>query len=227
MSKNLINAKKSVDRNNFYSIEKAIDLAKKISYEKFDPSIEISFNLNLDPKKVEQQLRGSIVLPHGNGKVSKVLVIADADDLEIAKKNGADHIGDESILEKIAKENWFDFDFIVTTPKYMSKFAKYGKLLGPKGLMPNPKLGTVTNDIEKIIKDIKHGQVEYRTNAQGIVNLSIGKRSFETKKLVENYLAIFNTIKSKRPNTLKGKLIKSIHLSTTMGPGIPVEKEEV
>lgn len=225
MSKNLKEAYKQVSKDKVYTIKEGIDLLKKVSYEKFNPSIEVSFNLNLNVKKVEQQMRGSIVLPHGNGKIAKVLVVADKDDQEIAKKSGADFYGDETILNKIEKENWFAFDFIVTTPKFMSKFAKFGKLLGPKGLMPNPKLGTVTTNIEKAIKDIKHGQVEYRTNQQGIINLSIGKKSFKTDMLVENYKFVFNTIKSKKPASLKGDLIKTIHVSTTMGPGILIDKD--
>ncbi|BDV02210.1 MAG: 50S ribosomal protein L1 [Candidatus Hepatoplasma vulgare] len=225
MGKNLKEAYKQISKEKVYSIRDGIDLIKKLSFEKFNSSVEVSFNLNLNAKKADQQLRGSIVLPHGNGKIAKVLVVAEKDDQEIAKKAGADFFGDETILNKIEKENWFDFDFIVTTPKFMPKFAKFGKLLGPKGLMPNPKLGTVTTDIEKTLKDIKHGQIEYRTNQQGIVNLSIGKKSFKTDMLVENYKFVFSTIKSKKPASLKGDLIKTIHVSTTMGPGILIDKD--
>lgn len=225
ISKNLQKANKLIDKDHLYSIEEGLNIIRKISFEKFNPSVEVSFNLNLDVKKASQQLRGSLVLPNGTGKIAKVLVVADKHDQEEAKLAGADYVNDEFILEKIQRENWFDFDFIVTTPKYMAKFAKYGKLLGPKGLMPNPKLGTVTTDIKNAILNIKKGQIEYRTNDQGLINLSIGKLSFSNQELKENYEAIFNLIKSKRPSEVKGEYIIDIFLSTTMGPGIRIAKD--
>lgn len=223
-SKNLKNSYSFIDTNKFYPIEEAIELVKKASYEKFDPAIEVSFNLNLNTRKVEQQLRGSIVLPHGIGKVSKVLVIAEGENQDIALKAGADYVNDINIINKVINENWFDFDFIVTTPSLMPKLAKYGKILGPKGLMPNPKLGTVTNDIKTAVENIKRGQIEYRTNDNGLINIMIGKKSFPTKHLVENYYTIEKLIRSKRPSTVKGEYIKNISISSTMGPGIKILK---
>ncbi len=224
MGKNLVNSYKGFDSDKDYSIAEAIKLVKELSFEKFDPSIEVSFNLNLNVKKAEEQLRGSIVLPHGVGKVQKMLVIVDQDQHEAVKNMGADYVGDLSIMTKVERENWFDFDYIVTVPEMMPKLAKYGKLLGPKGLMPNPKLGTVTTNIEKTISDIKKGQMEYRTNDNGLVNVSFGKKSFTEKQLIENYDALFKLIKSKRPSTVKGEYIKGISISSTMGPGIRVMK---
>ncbi|BDV03187.1 50S ribosomal protein L1 [Candidatus Hepatoplasma crinochetorum] len=225
ISKQLKKANDLIDRDHLYSIDEGLTIIRKISYEKFDPSVEVSFNLNLDVKKASQQLRGSIVLPHGVGKIAKVLVVGDKNDQDEGKKAGADYVNDELVLEKIQRENWFDFNYIVTTPKYMAKFAKYGKLLGPKGLMPNPKLGTVTKDIKVAVENIKKGQIEYRTNDQGLINLSIGKLSFSDQKLKENYQAIFNLIKAKRPSEVKGEYIINISLSTTMGPGIRIAKD--
>ncbi len=224
MSKNMSKAITNIDKNKFYNIDEALELIKKISFEKFDPSIEVSFNLNLDVRQSNQQLRGSIILPNGTGKVSKVLVVGNKDDQNIAKKSKADYVGDIDIMEKVKNENWFDFDFIVTTPEYMPKIAKYGKILGPKGLMPNPKLGTVTKDIKVAIENIKKGQVEYRTNDNGLINLSIGKKSFSTKKLIENYNTIYELIKSKRPFVVKGDFILGISISSTMGPGIKIKR---
>lgn len=225
ISKKLKKATDLIDRDRLYSIDEGLTIIRKVSYEKFDPSVEVSFNLNLDVKKASQQLRGSIVLPHGVGKVAKVLVVGDKHDQDEGKKAGADYVNDELVLEKIQRENWFDFNYIVTTPKYMAKFAKYGKLLGPKGLMPNPKLGTVTQDVKTAVENIKRGQIEYRTNDQGLINLSIGKLSFSDQKLKENYQAIFNLIKAKRPSEVKGEYIMNISLSTTMGPGIKIAKD--
>ncbi|NQX83192.1 MAG: 50S ribosomal protein L1 [Mycoplasmataceae bacterium] len=209
-----------IDENKLYSIEEAIKLAKKISYEKFDTTFKLSINLNLDTAHAEQQLRGSLVLPNGTGKISKVLVVADSLKQEEAKKAGADFVGGIEMIEKIQKENWFEFDFIVTTPDFMPQLAKFGRLLGPKGLMPNPKLGTVTNNIKKIVSDIKKGQIEYKTDKDGIVAVPFGKKSFDDLLLIENYKSIFNLIKSKRPPSVKGIYIYTIVISTTMGPGI-------
>ncbi len=224
MSKNMSKAISNIDKNKQYNIEEALDLVKKVSFEKFNPSIEVSFNLNLDVRQSNQQLRGSVILPHGTGKKSKILVIGNNDDQKIAKSVKADFFGDIDIMEKIKNENWFDFDFIVTTPEYMPKIAKYGKILGPKGLMPNPKLGTVTKDIKVAIENIRKGQVEYRTNDNGLINLSIGKKTFSTKKLVENYNTIYELLKSKRPSAIKGDFILGIFVSSTMGPGIRVKR---
>lgn len=206
-----------------YTIEDAIKLAKEISYEKFDASIDIAMNLNLDTQHADQQLRGPLVLPHGTGKISKVLVVTDLINYDAAKKAKADYIGGIEMMEKIKNENWYDFDFIVTTPDFMPQLAKYGRLLGPKGLMPNPKLGTVTNDIEKIVSDIKKGQIEYKTDKEGIVAAPFGKKSFDDAKLIENFKSIFDLVKSKRPSVVKGTYIYTTAISTTMGPSIKIK----
>ncbi len=223
MTKNYKNAISKIKEDKLYTIEEAIKLAKEISFEKFDTSFNLSMNLNLDTTHAEQQLRGSIVLPNGTGKTAKVLVVADSKDHDIAKEAKADYVGGIEIMEKIKIENWFDFDFIVTTPDFMPKIAKYGRILGPKGLMPNPKLGTVTNNIKKTIENIKKGQIEYKTDKEGIVSSIFGKKSFDDKKLVENYNAIFNLVKSKRPAAVKGTYIYTSTISTTMGPGIKIK----
>lgn len=214
-----------VEKDKLYTINEAVKLAKEISFEKFDTTFNLAFNLNVDPKHADQQLRGSIVLPKGSGKTSKVLVIAEPKDQEIAKKAKADFVGGIELIEKVKRENWFDFDFIVTTPEFMPQLARYGKLLGPKGLMPNPKLGTVTKNISKIVEDIKKGQIEYKTDKEGIVSVPFGKKSFSDGDLAENYKAIFDIVKKKRPNAVKGTYINSIFISTTMGPGIRVKVE--
>ena len=200
------------------SFEQGLSLLKEISAEKFDSSIQISFNLNVDPKHADQQIRGSLILPAGTGKTAKVLAVVNEENKEAASK--ATHIGGIEMLEKIKKENWFDFDFIVTTPDLMSKFATYGKLLGPKGLMPNPKLGTVTTDIKKAIEDIFKGQIEYRTDKEGNISTILGKKSFSDSDLAENYNILLQTIISKRPAAVKGEYIKTITISTAMSPGI-------
>ena len=222
MAKNITNARAKVEDKS-YSINEAMNLVKEVSFEKFDASVEVSFNLNLDTTQAEQQLRGSIVLPHGTGKVAKVLAIVEEGDKDAAKS--ADFVGGIEMMQKVEKENWFDFDFIVTTPSMMPKLAAFGKVLGPKGLMPNPKLGTVTTDLETAIDNIKKGQIEYRTNKEGLVNLSIGKVSFSADALIENYNSIFEIIKTKRPSSVKGEYIKGISVSSTMGPGIKVTKD--
>ena len=223
MNKNYENAIKKIEADKFYTIEEAIKLAKDISFEKFDPTFELSINLNLNTAHADQQLRGSLILPNGTGKISKVLVIADSKDYEVAKAAQADYVGGIEMMEKIKTENWFDFDFIVTTPEFMPQLAKYGRILGPKGLMPNPKLGTVTNNIKKVVEDIKKGQIEYKTDKEGIVAVPFGKKSFDDNKLIENYKTIYDLVKSKRPASVKGTYIYSSTISTTMGPGVKVK----
>ncbi len=225
MGKNHVNALAKVEADKLYTIEEAIKLAKELSFEKFDASLNLSMNLNLNTAHADQQLRGSIVLPHGTGKTSKVLVVADSADHAAAQAAGADYVGGIEMMEKIKIENWFDFDFIVTTPEFMPQLAKYGRLLGPKGLMPNPKLGTVTKNLEKAISDIKKGQMEYRTDKEGIVSVIFGKKSFDDAKLVENFNEMFNLIKNSRPAAVKGTYIYSTVISTTMGPGIKVKMD--
>ncbi len=223
MAKKYNAALEKIEVDKLYPIEEAIKLAKEISFENFDSSLNLSMNLNLNTAHADQQLRGSIVLPNGTGKVSKVLVVADSADHEIAKNAKADFVGGIEMMEKIKNENWFDFDFIVTTPEFMPQLAKYGRLLGPKGLMPNPKLGTVTKNLEKAISDIKKGQIEYKTDKEGIVSIAFGKKSFDDAKLVENFKSIFDLVKNKRPAAVKGTYIYSTVISTTMGPGIKVK----
>lgn len=221
VSKNFKNFLEKI-KNEEYSISEAIKLAKEISFEKFNSTFNLSMNLNLNTTHANQQLRGSVVLPNGTGKISKVLVVVNDEDYKQANDAGADYVGGIELIEKIKNENWYDFDFIVTTPDFMPKLAKYGRLLGPKGLMPNPKLGTVTKNITKVVDDIKKGQVEYKTDKEGIVSVPFGKRDFDDKKLIENYQTIFKLIKNKRPSVVKGTYINTIFISTTMGPGIKV-----
>ncbi len=215
---------KLVDRTKLYSKEEAIKLVKEISFTKFDASVELALNLNLDPKKADQQLRGALVLPHGTGQTKRVLVVAKGEQAQMAKEMGADYVGDIDILEKIEKENWFDFDIIIATPDMMPALGKIGKLLGPKGLMPNPKTGTVTVDVKKAITDIKKGRVEYRTDSYGNIHVIIGKVSFSFEKLLENLETFIKLIIKSKPTTIKGKIIKNITLSSTMSPGIKIDQ---
>lgn len=222
--KKFVEASKKVDRKVEYSKEEAIKLAKETSITKFDGTIEVAFKLNVDPKKADQQLRGSLVLPNGTGKSKRVLVIAKGEQAEAAKKCGADFVGDTDMIEKIEKENFFDYDVIVATPDMMPVLAKVGKVLGPKGLMPNPKTGTVTTNVAAAIDDIKKGMVEYKTDSFGNVHTIIGKASFDDKKLVENLAYVFNAINKAKPQSVKGTYIENMVVSATMGPGIKVDK---
>ena len=222
--KKYVEASKKVDRTTLYTKEEAIKLVKETSVTSFDSTIEVAFNLCLDTKKADQQLRGSMVLPNGTGKSKRVLVIAKGEAAEAAKAAGADFVGDTDMIEKIEKENWFDYDVIVATPDMMAQLGKIGRVLGPKGLMPNPKTGTVTMNTQKAVEDIKKGMIEYKTDAYGNVHTIIGKASFDEKKLVENLVYVFNTINKAKPTAVKGKYINSITLSSTMGPGVKVDE---
>ena len=222
--KKYVEASKKVDRTVLYTKEEAVKLVKETSITSFDSTIEVAFNLNLDTKKADQQLRGSMVLPNGTGKSKKVLVIAKGEAAEAAKAAGADFVGDTDMIEKIEKENWFDYDVIVATPDMMAQLGKIGRVLGPKGLMPNPKTGTVTMNTQKAVEDIKKGMIEYKTDAYGNVHTIIGKASFDEKKLLENLVFVFNTINKAKPSVVKGKFINSITLSSTMGPGVKVDE---
>ena len=218
-------AAKLVDRTKKYPVLEAVDLAKKTSYAKFDASIEAAFRLNLDPRKAEQNLRGAIVLPHGTGKTLRVCVIAKGAKAQAAQEAGADYVGDSELIQKIQKENWFDFDVMVATPDMMAELGRLGRILGPKGLMPNPKTGTVTMDVTKAINEIKSGKVEYRLDKTNIIHLGFGKVSFGTEKLAENYDAIMNAIIKAKPAAAKGQYIKSVAISTTMGPGMYIDQK--
>ncbi len=220
--KNYVEASKKVEKNKLYTYTEAVKLVKETSTTKFDGSVEVSFNLNLDTKKADQQLRGSIVLPNGTGKTKRILVVTKSQ-AEEAKKSGAEFVGDDDMIAKIEKENWFDFDVIVATPDMMVSLGKIGKVLGPKGLMPNPKTGTVTNDVAKAVSDIKKGMVEYRADQYGIINTVIGKVSFKEDKLAENLVAIYNEVIKNKPSGAKGTYIKGLSIASTMGPGIKVD----
>ncbi len=214
-------AAKLVDRSKTYTIEEAIALVKKASFEKFDASVEVSFNLNVDPRHADQQIRGAMVLPNGTGRTQKVCVIANGPQEQEAKDAGADFVGGKELIDQIAK-GWFEFDVLVAIPSMMGELGKLGRVLGPKGLMPNPKTGTVTMDVKKAVEDIKKGKVEYRVDKEGNINLLIGKVSFEDEKLVENFKAINETILRARPAAVKGTYVKNCTVSSTMGPGIKV-----
>ncbi len=215
---------KLVDRNKVYTKEEAIKLINQTSYTKFDATVEIAIRLNVDTKKADQQIRGAIVLPNGTGKTKKVLVLAKGDAAKQATSAKADYVGDMDLITKMEKENWFDFDIIIATPEMMPLLGKLGKVLGPKGLMPNPKTGTVTNDVTKAINDIKKGRIEYRLDTFGNVHSIIGKVSFTEKALLENLVAFVNNIIKVRPSSIKGDYIKNITISSTMGPGIKIDK---
>ncbi len=224
LGKKYVEASSKVEKNKLYTKEEAIKLVKETSTTKFDSTVEVALKLNLDTKKADQQLRGSIVLPHGTGKVKKVLVIAKGEAAEAARKAGADYVGDVDMIDKIQKENWFDFDVIVATPDMMANLGKIGRILGPKGLMPNPKTGTVTMNTEKAVNDIKKGMIEYKTDSYGNIHSVIGKVSFDDSKLLENLEYLVNTIIKAKPAVVKGTFIQNISVSTTMGPGIKVDK---
>jgi len=222
--KKYVEASKLIDKNKTYSALEAAELVKKTVTTKFDSTIEIAINLNIDTKKADQQMRGSIVLPHGTGKTKKVCVLAKGAAAEEAKKAGAEFVGETELIDKMANENWFDFDVIVATPDMMPALGKIGKILGPKGLMPNPKTGTVTPTPAKAVEDIKKGMIEYRADSYGIVHASVGKASFDANKLAENIEFMVNTIVKAKPITVKGNYINSIAISSTMGPGIKLDK---
>lgn len=223
LGKKYVEASNKVEKNKTYGVEEAVKLVKETSITKFDSSVEVAMNLNIDTKKSDQQLRGSIVLPNGTGKSKKILVLAKGAAATEAKEAGADFVGDTDLIDKIANENWFDYDTIVATPEMMPALGKIGKVLGPKGLMPNPKTGTVTTTPAKTVTDIKKGMVEYRADSLGNVHGIIGKVSFDEKALSENLTYFINTIIKSKPTTIKGKFVKSISICTTMGPGIKID----
>ena len=224
--KKLQDAAKLVDRATLYSVEDAIALAQKTSTVNFDATVEVAFKLGIDTRKNDQQIRGAVVLPHGTGKTQKVLVFAKGEKAKEAQAAGADYVGDADMVAKI-QQGWFDFDVIVATPDMMGEVGKLGRVLGPKGLMPNPKTGTVTFDVTKAIAEIKAGKVEYRAEKAGIIHAPIGKASFETAKLVENFLTVFDVVAKAKPAAAKGTYMKSVNVTTTMGPAIKVDAANV
>ena len=207
-----------IDAKKVYALEEACELVKKTTTVKFDSTIDVSFRLNVDPRQADQQIRGTLVLPHGNGKTKRVLAITNK--VDEAKNAGADFVGGKEMLDKIKNENWFDYAIIVATPDMMGELGKMGRVLGPKGLMPNPKTGTVAVDIAKAITEIKGGKVEYRVDKEGNLHLTVGRSSFDTEKLVENLTVVCDTLMKVRPSAVKGVYVKNVVLHTTMGPAI-------
>ena len=219
-SKRYAESAKLVDKNKQYEIKEALDLIEKMPKTKFDQTVELHVKLGVDSKHADQQVRGTVVLPNGTGKTQKVLVFAKGPKAEEAEKAGADFVGAEELIPKIQNEGWFDYDVVVATPDMMGVVGRLGKVLGPKGLMPNPKSGTVTMDVTKAINEIKSGKVEYRLDKNNIIHLGFGKVSFGAEKLAENYDVIMNAIIKAKPAAAKGQYLKSISVSTSMGPGI-------
>ena len=218
---------KMVDRHNVYPAVEAIELVKKMAKANFDETVELAVKLGVDPKHADQQVRGAVVLPHGTGRTRKVLVFAKGDKVKEAEDAGADYVGGQELAEKIQNENWLDFDVVVATPDMMSVVGKLGRILGPKGLMPNPKSGTVSFEIGKAVKEIKAGKVEYRVDKSSIIHLPIGKVSFGTEQLRENFATIMEEIVKAKPAAAKGKYLKSVTLSSTMGPGVKVSPQQI
>ena len=218
-------AEKLIDKKKVYSAQEELDTIQKMPKPKFDETVELHVKLGVDSKQADQQVRGTTVLPNGTGKTLRVLVFAKGPKAEEAKKAGADFVGAEELIPKIEKENWFDYDVIVATPDMMGVVGRLGKVLGPKGLMPNPKSGTVTMDVTKAINDIKSGKVEYRLDKTNIIHLGFGKVSFGTDKLAENYETVMNAIIKAKPAAAKGQYIKSVAISTTMGPSMYIDQK--
>ncbi|WP_040225914.1 50S ribosomal protein L1 [Bhargavaea cecembensis] len=224
--KKQIEALKKVDRTKLYDVSEAIALAKETSTVNFDATVEVAFRLGIDVRKNDQQIRGAVVLPNGTGKTQKVLVFAKGEKAKEAEAAGADYVGEADYVGKI-QQGWFDFDVVVATPDMMGEVGKLGRVLGPKGLMPNPKTGTVTFDVTKAVQDIKAGKVEYRADKAGIVHAPIGKVSFEDEKLAENFQTIFETLQKAKPAAAKGTYMKSVNMTTTMGPAVKIDASNV
>lgn len=225
-SKKYAEALSKIDRTRLYDATEALSLVAEVATAKFDETVEAHIKLGVDSRHADQQVRGAVVLPHGTGKTKRVLVFAKGAKAAEAEAAGADFVGAEELVQKIQGENWFEFDIVVATPDMMGVVGRLGRVLGPKGLMPNPKTGTVTMDVAKAVDEIKKGKVTYRVDKEGNINVMIGKVSFEEDKLVENFRAIYNTIAKARPTTVKGAYMKNLVLSTTMGPGIKVTIEK-
>lgn len=224
--KRYLNALEKVDRLKEYPLLEATELVKETSTVKFDATVEAAFKLNLDPRQAEQNLRGAIVLPHGTGKTQKVVVIAQGDKATEAKEAGADYVGDKDIIEKIEK-GWFDFDIIVATPDMMAQLGRLGRVLGPKGLMPNPRTGTVTTDIKNAVEEIKAGKIEYRVDKAGNIHAVVGKVSFTKEQLADNIYALYERLIQLRPSTVRGTYLMNLTVTSTMGPGIKVDRSDI
>jgi large subunit ribosomal protein L1 len=227
MGKNYVESAKLVDKSALYSPSEALDLVVKTSKAKFDETIELAIKLGVDPRHADQQVRGAVVLPHGTGKQVKVLVFAKGDKVKEAEEAGAEFVGADELATKIQSENWFDFDVVVATPDMMGVVGRLGRVLGPKGLMPNPKSGTVTFDLAKAIAEIKAGKVEYRVDKTSIIHVPVGKGSFGAEKLSENFHVLMEAIVKAKPSAAKGQYIKSVSVSSTMGPGVKVNPTKV
>ena len=225
MSKRYAESVKLVDKTKEYEVKEGLEIIEKMPKPKFDETVELHVKLGVDSKHADQQVRGTVVLPNGTGKTQKVLVFAKGPKAEEAEKAGADFVGAEELIPKIQNDNWFDYDVVVATPDMMGVVGRLGKVLGPKGLMPNPKSGTVTMDVTKAISEIKSGKVEYRLDKTNIIHLGFGKVSFGTEKLLENYETIMNAIIKAKPAAAKGQYIKSVAITTTMGPGIYINQK--
>ncbi len=227
MGKHYVDALKKYERAKLYEIEEAVQVALDISTAKFDETLELHTKLGVDPRHADQQVRGVVILPHGTGKTVRVLVIAKGAKADEAKAAGADYVGAEEYIEKIQKQNWFEFDVLITTPDMMGLVGRMGKILGPKGLMPNPKSGTVTMDVAKAIAEVKAGKVEYRVDKTAICHVIFGKKSFGAEKLVENVRTVMDAIIKAKPAAAKGTYLKSVTIATTMGPGVRVNYKQV
>ncbi len=224
--KNITQARAAVEAKS-YPLQDAVPLLQKVKYAKFDETVDLTMRLGVDPKHADQMVRGTVVLPHGLGKSKKVLVIASGEKLREAEAAGADIVGGEDMVEKIQKENWTDFDAVIATPDMMKSVGRLGKVLGPRGLMPNPKTGTVTFDVAAAVKETKAGKVEFRTDKTALVHVPVGKISFEPKMLVENAATVITSVIKAKPTVAKGKYIKGCYLSSTMGPGVAIDTSAV
>ena len=220
--KNIAKARQAVE-NRPYKLEDAVPLLQKIKFAKFDETVDLTMRLGVDPKHADQMVRGTVVLPHGLGKSKKVLVIASGEKVREAEAAGADYVGGEEMVEKIQKENWTDYDAVIATPDMMRAVGRLGKVLGPRGLMPNPKTGTVTTDVAKAVAETKAGKVEFRTDKTALVHVPVGKISFSPDKLVDNATTVITSVLKAKPAAAKGKYVRAIYISSTMGPGVPID----